>query len=343
MRKLYLAAEVNMYSGLEAIIRTIRGAFISEIPVLAYHRIMDVKEDYPFDVDLVSATPDMFKKQMEFIKKNFNPITMQQFIASLDGGEKLPKRPVLVTFDDGFKDNYSIAYPILRELDIPATIFVATDFISSDETIWFDKLAFFFNRIDASEIKIPKLNLTVNIENSMDARRDCYTRVIEKLKLVDNSLRLLVLEELYAQYGDVYKTRTDEESALSEAMTWTDLKEMSENGISIGSHSVTHPILSMLNPNELSYEIDESKKMLENQLAKPIDSIAYPVGQYESYTKEVVSTIKNSGYIAAFSYVPGISKRKSLEHYSIKRLHVDLDNTLAMFKSKISLPEIFNE
>lgn len=304
---------------------------------------MDVEEDYPFDIKLISARRDDFWEQMKYIKTNYQPISMSELVDFFEKNKKLPRKPILITFDDGFDDNYHTAFPILKELDIPATIFVTTDFINSTETIWYERLAYFLNKFSTGEVYLPKLGEKITLDDDLKTRRLMYEYVIGKLKLVQDKVRNDILNDLYYEYGDPYVSISPDDKKLSMSMTWGELREMQQNNIEIGSHTVSHPVLSMLNEEQLRFEIDESKKIIENQLQGSVDTIAYPVGQSESYSTDVINAAKAAGYKIGFSYIDAMNNIKKLNRYSVDRLHVDLDGPLSLFKSKLCLPEIFCE
>ena len=343
MRKLHLAAGIYARFGGNALVASLRPFFKRDLPVLAYHRIMQVENDYPFDRDLISATPDEFRKQMSYIKKNYNPLRLDELVELLSTNKRIPKKSILVTFDDGFNDNYYIAYPILKEIGVPATIFVTTDFINSVETIWYERLAYFFIKTEADEINIPELGLRLHCGKRIEDRRKNYTVTIEKLKLVSDVSRREILRNIYSKYGDPYGSAPIEIKRLSLPMTWDQLRELHENGISIGSHTVSHPVLTMLEPQQLEFELAESREILENQLQNEVNAIAYPVGQPESYSTEVIEGSKRSGYKLGFTYVDRMNRQTDLNRYSVHRLHVDFNTPHELFMSKISLPEIFCE
>ena len=110
--------------------------------ILAYHRVLDVPAagDFPFDLELVSASTSAFRQQMAHLRAHWHPISLSAALDCIDAGRALPRRAVVVTFDDGFSDNYTNAYPILQEFAIPACIFVSTGFIDTQQTFWFDRL-----------------------------------------------------------------------------------------------------------------------------------------------------------------------------------------------------------
>jgi len=341
MRKLHQMATIFTAVGIDKLFRIARPFFYNEIPILTYHRVINTDKNYPFDSDLISATPTSFEQQMNFVKANYTAISMTEFISSLESNKQLPKNPILITFDDGFDDNYFNAYPILKKLDIPATFFVTTDYIGKQDTIWYERLAYFFNNTKANNIVIDELSLKLEVTETN--RFACYQDLIESLKLNKDDLRKSILNSLYNKYGDPYLNISTKEKCLSQFMTWEHLNELSQNNITIDSHSHTHPILSMLSQKQLSFELSESKKLIEERLKNRVKSIAYPVGQENSISTAVRNEAMKQQYAIGFSFISGMCDLNSIDKFNIKRLHIELDYPMALFKSILSLPAIFAE
>ncbi len=341
MRKLHKAAAIFTATGMHTLLRLMRPYFCNEVPILTYHRVTATGNNYPFDGNLISASPKTFYQQMKYISSNYHPVSMAEFIEAVDGNKTLPKNAVMVTFDDGFEDNYTNAYPILKEFNIPATFFVATDYIGKHETIWYERLAYFFNRVKVKEVNIKSLHLSFKI-NKKD-KLSHYDEFIEQLKIISNSQRIKILYALYQEYGDPYLNIPTDEDKLSKFMTWEQLKELSQNNMTIAAHSHTHPILSMLSQDKIQYELSESKKMIERNLNTRVDCIAYPDGQEESFSEIVRKETIANKYKVGFSFLPGICDFNNMDRYNIKRLHVNNNDTLSLFKAMLSFPNLFAE
>lgn len=338
MRKLHRLAQIYSKSGVESFVRKLRNQAVSGIPVLAYHRVLDVKTSYHFDKDLISSSIAAFDMQMKYISKYYLALSMEEYIYYINHPEKLPRKAILVTFDDGFSDNYQYAFPILRKYSVPATFFVTTDFIDSDETIWYERLAYFFNVTKVDKLEFSDYSIDIYDNDKFSS----YQKFIEHLKLLPNHTRIAMLDGLYEKYGDPY-TSVQTESILSQSMSWEQLMEMQSCNMDIESHTVTHPVLSTLNKQELKLELSRSKQIIEKKLNKKVKSIAYPVGQGESFSDEVIRETIESGYEIAFNYIDSVCKFSNINEFSISRLHVENDTTFDLFKSKISLPELFCE
>lgn len=339
MGKKNLLARILVNTGLLPIIGKLNSLFSKKIVILAYHRIYDIhtEDEFPFDPELISASTEQFKAQMVHIKNHFNPVSFKTFTDHLDGKSKLPKRPVIITFDDGHKDNYTHAYPILKDLTIPATIFLSTGYIDSEEIFWFDWVAYMLFRTTEKEICFPD-NKKFEVNTDITSRRESTENILRYFKTLSNQDRLDYLTIL-EQQAKVSITESDKK--LSSALTWDEIKEMHNNGIEFGSHTVSHPILSKLNPGELETELENSKLIIEEKLNQPIDIIAYPVGGKNEYSEAVISKCKQLGYRLGVSYISGYEPVKPTDLFRIKRLHVERYTDLTYFKTMLELPEVF--
>lgn len=326
--------------GLLPVISGFRSRYISELMILAYHRIVDVADDaeYKFDLDLISASSEDFEWQMTFVKKHYNPITFFDLVEITAGRKKMPLRPLIVTFDDGFDDNYSIAFPILKKCNVPATIFISTDYIGGTKTFWFDWVAHIILCADNIIIDLNSADLVLDLNSDRKQRKLLLKTLLRRLKEIPNSARINAIEMLEHQTGFV---QNKEKFFQSAPLTWEQVKEMSASNIEFGSHSVTHPIFSNLDDDELYYEIEHSKNVLEDQLAKPCQVLAYPVGGKNAFDKRALKMAEQCGYEFSTSYVNGTNSFVCYEKHALKRLHVERYQSREEFAAMLSLPSIF--
>ena len=143
MRKKEICARLLRAIGGTRAATAMRRRSTSELIVLAYHRVLPSQSetDYPFDIELVSADPEQFDWQMSWISEQFTPIAVSEIVDCLDTGKSLPAGAVAVTFDDGFMDNYTHAYPVLRSRNIPACIFLLRNTFGQNRPYWFEAIA----------------------------------------------------------------------------------------------------------------------------------------------------------------------------------------------------------
>lgn len=312
----------------------------SDLIILAYHRVMDIPENYLFDRELISATNEEFHWQVNFIKEFYNPITFGQLFACLESGQRLPKRPVIITFDDGFVDNYTNAFQILKSCNVPATFFVCSGYLSKEETFWFDWVVYLINKLPSGSyllgVDTSEFNFTLNEESD---RPSVIAEFLRHLKNVADNDRRSLIADLEHVSGESIPSGGFLESR---PMTWEQVIEMSENGMEICSHSKSHPILSRLNMPDLVSELTDSKAELESRLNKEVNVIAYPVGGPTAYTEAVVEVVKESGYKAACTYISGVNRIDTFNPYLLRRLHIEYYVDRDMFRSMMAFPSVFS-
>ena len=308
------------------------------LAILAYHRVFDLdrEKDFPYDPELVSASVEEFGWQMETLSRHFEPLHLSEVLRHLDEGRPLPPRAVAVTFDDGHLDNYTNAFPVLRRLGVPATIFLSTGYMDQEETFWFDEVAFRFQRTPRPELELATLGLRLALGDP-GQRRQATEDVLARMKEVPNTERLAALRELAVESG-IDGTRSD---TRSRPLTWEQVREMRDGGVEFGSHTVSHPILSRLRDDELRTELDASKRELEKQLGRPADCLAYPVGGETAYDQRVVDVARECGYRMALTYVSGPNLWPPADRYRLQRLHVERYTTRARFTGMLAFPSVF--
>lgn len=310
----------------------------NKLVVLAYHRILDFDENFPYDIELISASTEQFEQQIKFISKHCNPVSIEQVVEAYKSKSALPDNSVLITFDDGFSDNYYFAFPVLKKYNVPATIFISTDYIGNDDTLWFDKLAYVIKNTQSDTITSKILNKVIKLKTT-DQRESVLEDFLEDLKVIPDQKRLDALAELFALEEVTLNTR---DKNLSGTLNWEQIIEMDNSCISFGSHTVSHPILTQLSSEELIRELKESKSIIEEHLSHPITTIAYPVGMSFSFNKEVLEATKQAGYSLGFSYMPGVNSWPLMNNYALRRLHVERYTSTPFFKCMISVPMLFN-
>lgn len=315
--------------------------FNNNLIVLAYHRVLETIPDnnYPYDAELVSANVEQFEYQMKYISTFYNPISEDKIAECLENNISIPKRSVLVTFDDGFDDNYYYAYPILKKYNIPATIFISTGYIGSETTLWFDWLASLVFSSTTNTIDIPQLK-SKYIRGEYSENKEIMVDLIKKLRKVSNKSRLEILSYLKEAYS---KDMQHIDQFKSHPLSWNQVKEMSNQGINFGSHTVTHPILSRLEDDELEFELVESKNKIELELNKPVISISYPTGMQDSFSRKVLKKVKGLGYKLGFTYIHKKNRVPIDNKYSMYRYHIESHVNESFFNSMLVFPKVFKD
>ena len=327
-------------SGLLGALRPVHDRLRKPIVVLAYHRILPTPdaESYPFDMGLVSATPEDFDWQMALIRREFDPISLSDVASYVRGRFKLPKRPVVVTFDDGYTDNHDHALPILKRHGIPATIFATVGHLGTTDLMWHDWAAYLVLRARQGEIPTLTGRQKVDVSDSMSSRRLLAGRFLSYLKTRPHSELLALLATLREQHADVIRPA---ELELARPLSWEQARSLSEAGVQFGSHTLSHAILSRLDPRELHDELTRSKAVLERELNAPCDTIAYPVGRSFAYTPKILAEVGLAGYRLGLAYNPGINWSHAVDLFSLQRQSVERDVSRDYFRAMINLPTWF--
>lgn len=312
--------------------------FRDRLCILAYHRILDIPDEssFPFDPELVSAGIEQFADQMTFVRKYFNPVSLSDVIAAIDGGQRLPARPIVITFDDGHRDNYTNAFPILKRLEMGATIFLSSGYVGGSGTFWFDRVAEVFFGADAGVLQVECVDFSA-IVGDVPSRRIACEVFLEQLKRVPNRMRVQALGELEARFGSKIPSGANGDATLD----WAMVREMSGAGIEFGSHTVTHPILTTLGDDELDAELQTSRETIRQATGQSVDAIAYPAGNAYAFDDRVIAAAKRCGYKLGVSYVSGINRLASLDRFGIRRLHVERYISSDQFQAMLALPELF--
>jgi peptidoglycan/xylan/chitin deacetylase (PgdA/CDA1 family) len=249
--------------------------------ILTYHRVRDCPDPvWPWDPDRQE-----FISQMRVIKEYFNPLTISEAMELIDK-EELPERAVCLTFDDGYADNYEIAFPILSDLKITATFFIATGYLNGGE-MWNDRVLEVVRQIEPGTYDFGQLGEIRVLENS--EKSEIASQLLNQMKYMPSAERDQLSRKLAQEFG----IRNNDQVMMSDRM----VSEMHRNGLEIGSHTVSHPILAQLSLAEAKKEIHDSKVYLESLLDTRIRSFAYPNGKSGTdLTERDIDIVRESGY-----------------------------------------------
>lgn len=304
--------------------RSLNHRLRSQALILMYHRVTNLSND-PY---LLAVTPEHFAEHMEVVRKFYFPIGLEQLAQAVRDG-KIPKRAVVVTFDDGYADNLYNAKPILERYEIPATVFVTTGHIGNQSEFWWDEL----DRLLLQPGTLPVLcelplngrTLPWQLDEAAVYTTSDYERHrgwhIERED--DPTLRHRVHRSIYELLHDA--AEPNQQQLLDELRAWAgadsagrdthrtlshaELIELASGGlIEIGAHTISHPLLSNLSPSEQCKEIRDSKGFLEQMLGRPIVSFAYPHG---SYTRQTIDSVREAGFSTACSSDTDVIRRDS--------------------------------
>ena len=302
-------------SGLLRLINKVKGP---SIVILRYHSVQDDPAEHEPTIgsSIVHSTEE-FREQMRLVSRHYTPVSMDELLDHLENGVKLPPYPVVITFDDGYKDNLEIAGPILAEFNIPATFYIVVDAISNQVNLspWFMRVRKAFSITEASswEDRDGKQYSLSDPEQRLAARRAamayCGTSTGEtqrsRVKEVEQSLAVP-----YYEAGKEMMLSQDGVKALKEA------------GHIVGSHTLSHPNMTYIEEKDAAYELAQSSAELEKITGEPVRHFAYPNPILSpNWNKKTRELLRANGYKTAVT-CDGGCVRYGDDPLSLKRVYI---------------------
>ena len=317
-----------------------------KVVVLMYHRVLTNDElvRYPVQPGMY-VLDSVFAQQMSFVRSNFTVLSLQELLDLWQRGEwSAHARYCVITFDDGWLDNYRHAYPVLKQLRMPATIFLPTDYVGKSEWFWPDQLAVLWKVIaDWKQRQEPLVAVEGVLSGFLgeDASRlvDASTRPEQLADAIIESCKHLAIErirELVQSLAAELRVTLPSERVI---VNWDEVREMSQGGLSFGSHSCTHRIMTTIKPDEVSEELARSRQVLCDQGVNFVPVYCYPNGNSDASIEDLV---KANGYEAAVSVRMGFEGSYPENMYAIRRvgIHNDISDTIPLFSFRLFGPQL---
>jgi peptidoglycan/xylan/chitin deacetylase (PgdA/CDA1 family) len=333
------AARYADRAGLLPIVSRVRSVFARDLRILAYHRVLplDDLDTYEFDPDLVSASAAAFRRQMRFVADRFRPLSFRELAARLDRGLGIERDSIIVTFDDGYEDNYSVAFPILRECGVPATFFLATGHVDRGSPYRYDWLAHALLSGNGY-LRVAEIGLECALPQTRTQRVALVTTMLHRIKALSQSDQDVVIERSCAELG----LPIPAQHPHCRPMQWHQAREMAQAGMEIGSHGVTHRMLAKLDHADIVRELVESKASIERETGTAVCVVSYPVGGNDAFDRRVIEAAQSAGYRYACSYISGTNSPRTWNTYALRRLAVEWYTDDAAFRALLALPELFS-
>ena len=271
--------------------------------ILMYHSVMEdprSQEDYLGETILSQG---VFRQQIELLARRFRPTSLDQVEQFVNGKGKIPDRAVVVTFDDGYTDNYEIAAPVLNELGVPATFYATVDCVDRRTLPWPARLRFCFRNTKEktwadSSGKIWPLSSNEERESAL-------------LSSCDECCQLTgaVQEKYVASVANELETQVPVDSGAL-MMNYDQLRALVTQGHIVGSHTMTHPNMAYINADVMRQEMIESKRRLEQELKTPVLHFAYPCPALSPHwTEETIAASREIGYATAVTTNGGLARQ----------------------------------
>ncbi len=268
--------------------------------VLLYHRVTDIDTD----PQMLCVTPFNFDRQLKLLSEKYKVLTVDEFHLYLKNNKKFPRNSILITFDDGYADNYIEALPILEKYNLQALFYIATGTLNTANEFWWDAV----ERIVLLSESFPdreymllgnKKYLIQNLNDSL--KLELYNSILANLRIMKSDARDKIIRELAIIFNST------KQRASHRALTFDELKKMNQSKSAvIGAHTNLHPSLASLSYDEQMEEINLSKRLLEKILESNIIHFSYPFGTAKDYNSNTLSIVNKLGFELAAANYPSL-------------------------------------
>jgi len=265
--------------------------------ILAFHRVLPDDEINRLLDPQMYLTVRVFRQLLVFLRSHYDVVHLEELL-TWDKFTKGRRKPACaLTFDDGYMDNYTNAFPILKEMEMPATVFLTAALVGTSRLLWNDAVSIAFARMSGDPEARAYLHqllcafgVSVSIPSDLSGVRYYLTlrSIVEQVKTWPHAKISNLLSKMEpCAAGDWAK------SASFRLLSWDQVREMSREGIVFGAHTLSHYILTVEDKTTAQKEIQDSKSLIESKLGKPTDTMAFPNG---SYNDEVVRMARQAGF-----------------------------------------------
>jgi peptidoglycan/xylan/chitin deacetylase (PgdA/CDA1 family) len=310
--------------------------------VVTYHGILPARYrpmDAALDGSLV--TPDALRRQIRLLKTRYSLISPEEFLLWCEAKQDLPPRSVMLTCDDGLRNTLTDMLPILQQAGAPCLFFVTGASLDAlPSMLWYEELfLMFLAGQETFAFEIPRIGLTLRVTSRRD-KRPQWWNLVKKLSRHPAGSRQALIEEIRIQLGLApgWNARYRDPAELGQRfllLNLHELRQLAAAGMSVGAHTVSHPMLSELPPEAAWTEIAQSRNALEQHLRQPVWALAYPFGSPGSLTRRELDMAARAGFTCAFVNVAG-GLGAETPRFALPRVHVTSGMSLAEFEAHVS-------
>jgi peptidoglycan/xylan/chitin deacetylase (PgdA/CDA1 family) len=331
-KKKLLADALSRLGVLNPLEHLLRSRRAGSLVIFNYHRI---GPDEGFSTELeeyvYNATVSELESHVRLLQEHTRLLSEEELVLHLASGVPPSEPCSMLTFDDGYLDNYTLAYPILRARSAPATFFITTGFVEERRLGFWDEVAYLLKRTE-----VPRLSACERSFSLPEQRREAIDFFEDRIKLEPETRTRDLLDQL-SRVCRVARPGVD--LGDPQFMTWDHVRDVASNGISIGSHAHTHRVLSTLPLDVQEHELRESKRLIEERVGRPVRSISYPCGEDHHAPYQTRELAASCGYELGFSFLTGYNRWSSIERMAIRRVAAPPD--VGTFSATLVLPELF--
>ena len=289
--------------------------------ILLYHRIVDDHSEYLNKGPVMHHHIKHFKREISYLKRNYQILSIDEVVDHLRSGKRFSKPSIAITFDDGYLDNYALAYPVLEKYRVPAMIYITTGVMGTSKGTWPDQIEYALLETNREEFNLHGLfNDEIVKIKTRNEKEQANIKITEALKLQPDFERKQLMEELFKNLRVDINDVNNKRARMM--LNGDEIKEMARNGITIGSHSHTHPILSRMPLQKAKEDIFISKKIIEENLDIKVKHFAYPNGRAEDFSEELRNYCQEIGFESVAALIHGTNDPLNGNAFALKRIGV---------------------
>lgn len=264
--------------------------------VVMYHGVTEENFNPPVWTQLPVET---FRRQLLFLRDHYRMVSLPEVVAAIGSGGSLPERSALITFDDGLRNNFSLAFPLLEELAVPAAIFLTVDLIGTDRIFWFDELYLLIVAGGRQRVRLSLPGAGAQRRYEKGELSDAYCACVEALKRVGETVRGDFMNKL-RRLVPLERLQVPDDFRL---LDWDEVRHMERSGlVSFGVHTGTHRILSELDPGGLEAELIAPRKRFAQELGREPQAFCFPNGRPGlDFLGVHQDFLRSCGYLCAFT------------------------------------------
>ncbi len=262
-----------------------------------------------------------FERQLAYLKAHHSVVPLADVVRTATTGAALQYHAAVITIDDGYRSVYSVAYPVLKRLELPATVYLATEFVDERRFLWTDRVEYAVNHAKPAELAVTIGDTPVRLTlNGRESRIAADRLLRSKIKALPQASRDAAVERVEVATGCAATDAAHSE--LYEPMRWPEAAEMAASGlVTFGSHTHTHVILSRCDPTHAAGELRQSKAIVENRLGTPCDAFCYPNGRLGDFNATTGRMVREHGFTSALTTVYGMNARVA-NPYELRRYNL---------------------
>jgi peptidoglycan/xylan/chitin deacetylase (PgdA/CDA1 family) len=292
--------------------------------ILTYHRVARSENTPDLNPRTISAAPQVFAQQMRMLARKYRVVSMEEVLHAGLAKKNLPAAAVLLTFDDAYCDFGEIAWPILRRENLPVTLFVATGYPDHPER------AFWWDRLHRAFCQSAQKKITLAPVGELDLRSP--QALHESLKRTQNYVKTLPHDAALHFIDDICLRMDGRLAPRKSVLSWDELRELEREGVTLGAHTVSHPIMTKLALDRVRFEITQAQQDLQREIGKTLPIFCYPSGGHDD---TVVALLREEGFQLAFTTLDGQNDLRRVDPLRLRRTNVTRRTSAALLRVRL--------